>query len=53
MNQSVESLNEVIVNAKSLRRYEDQTTKARKHRYERRKIRSAIRQGEWGADDAS
>ena len=53
MSNIVELLNEAIRNPKILRRYEDQTTKSRKHRYERRKIRGLIHLGEWDEDEAS
>jgi hypothetical protein len=53
MTHSLELLNAALRNAKSLRRYADQVTKAKKHRYERRKVRSFIRLGEWSEDDSN
>ena len=50
MTNNIEQLNELIRNAKMLRRFADYASKARKHRYERRKIRSVIRLGEWNDD---
>lgn len=44
-------MNEVLRNAKTLRRNADHFSKAKKHRYERRKVRSAIRLGDWYSDD--
>ena len=53
MTNSIDILNEAIRNAKTLRRYAEQSTKAKKHRYERRKVRSLIRLGDWSEDDSN
>lgn len=52
MTNSIELLNNATRNTKTLRRYADQATKAKKHRYERRKIRSFIRLGDWTEEEA-
>jgi hypothetical protein len=53
MTNSTELINEVILNAKALRRYASHPNKAKKHRYERRKVRGCIRLGEWNDDDSN
>jgi hypothetical protein len=52
MTKSTELLNEVILNAKALRRFGGQSGKAKKHRYERRKVQFFIRQGDWSEIDS-
>lgn len=47
-----ERLNEVMRNPRMLRRTSDLSTKPRKHRYERRKVRSLLRLGDWSEDDS-
>jgi hypothetical protein len=47
MTNSAELVGEAIRNARALRRYAQHPNKARKHRYERRKIRGYIRLGSW------
>jgi len=47
MTNPSEFIDETMLSAKALRRYEGHPTKAKKHRYERRKIRSLIRLGDW------
>jgi len=52
MTRSLEVLSEVIRDPKpSFRQIEDRPAKAKKHRYERRKIRELIRQGEWTEEE--
>ena len=53
MTNSIDILDEAIRNTKILRRYADQANKAKKHRYERRKVRSFIRLGDWNEDDSN
>jgi hypothetical protein len=53
MPNSADILNQPIRNGKSLRRFAEQFSKARKHRYERRKVRSFIRLGDWNEDDSN
>jgi hypothetical protein len=53
MTNTIEILHEVTRNAKTLRRYAEQPSKVKKHRYERRKVRSFIRLGDWNEDDAN
>lgn len=43
-------LDEAIRFGKALRRYAGHPNKARKHRYERRKVRGFIRLGDWSED---
>jgi hypothetical protein len=52
MTNSIESLYEAIRNPKGLRHLAEQPTKVKKHRYERRKVRSFIRLGAWNEDAA-
>ena len=48
MIKTLEALTEVIRNPKpSFRQIDDRPAKAKKHRYERRKIREFIRLGDW------
>jgi len=47
-----ERLNEVMRNPRMLRRTTDLSNKPRKHRYERRKVRSLLRLGDWSEDDS-
>jgi hypothetical protein len=48
MTKTLEALSEVIRNPKpSFRQIEDRPEKAKKHRYERRKIKEFIRLGDW------
>jgi hypothetical protein len=51
MTNSIGRMNESCRNTKTLRRYADHPNKAKKHRYERRKVRSVIRLGDWHSDD--
>jgi hypothetical protein len=53
MTNSTEVVWEVIQNAKALRRYASQPDKPKKHRYERRKVHSLIRLGEWDEDESN
>ena len=46
-----EMLHETVRIAKTPPRYAAHPNKARKHRYERRKVRSVIRLGEWNEED--
>jgi hypothetical protein len=50
MTNSIEILNEVLRTSRILRRLADQPSKVKKHRYERRKVRSFIRLGDWNED---
>ncbi len=52
MTHYTEWSHEEIRNSKNLRRYGDHYTKPKKHRYERRKVRTLIRLVEWGEDEA-
>jgi hypothetical protein len=52
MTQSYELLNEAIRNTRNSRRYSAHPKKAKQHRYERRRIRSVIRLGDWCEDDS-
>jgi hypothetical protein len=48
MTKTLDALTEVIRNPKpSFRQVDDRPEKAKKHRYERRKIREFIRLGDW------
>lgn len=48
MIKTLEAITEVIRNPKpSFRQAEDRPQKAKKHRYERRKIKEIIRLGDW------
>jgi hypothetical protein len=53
MTNTIELLNEATRNVKLLRRLADQPSKVKKHRYERRKVRSFIRLGDWNDDDSN
>jgi len=48
MTKSIESMTEIVRNAKHpFRKADDMPAKPQKHRYERRKIRSFLRLGDW------
>ena len=48
MTRTLDALSEVIQNPKPpFRQIDDRPEKAKKHRYERRKIREFIRLGDW------
>jgi hypothetical protein len=51
MTYATEILHEAMTHNKMLRRFAGPTTKAKKHRYERRKVRGYIRLGDWNEDD--
>jgi len=51
MNHSTDQLNAAIRSVKTLRRHAQQAGKARRHRYERRKVRGCIRLGHWDDDE--
>lgn len=51
MTNSTEMIHELIRNGKALHIYGGHANKARKHRYERRKVHSFIRLGDWKEDD--
>ena len=54
MTKTLETLSEVIRNPKpSFRQIEDRPEKAKKHRYERRKVREFIRLGDWAQENAA
>jgi hypothetical protein len=53
MLNSIEALHGVIRDTKALRRYASHPDKARKHRYERRKVRGFIRLGDWHEDESA
>ena len=52
MSVSIEQLDSVIRSVKGLRRHTHYAGKAKRHRYERRKIRGCIRLGSWEDEDA-
>jgi hypothetical protein len=52
MTNTSELIDEAMRTSRSLRRYEGHPTKAKKHRYERRKVRFFIRLGDWNEDDS-
>ena len=51
MKNSTETDNEVVRNTRTLGRYADYASKAKRHRYERRKVRGLIGAGQWDDDD--
>lgn len=54
MTKSLDSLTEIVRNQKHpFRKTDDQPAKPQKHRYERRKIRSFLRLGAWGEEQAA
>jgi hypothetical protein len=54
MTKTLDTLAEVIQNPKpSFRQVDDRPEKAKKHRYERRKIKEIIRLGDWSQQNAA
>ncbi len=53
MTNSIEILTQVIRNVKALRRYANHPSKAKQHRYERRKVGGYIRLGDWYEEEAN
>ena len=54
MTKSIETMTEIVRNAKHpFRKADDLPAKPLKHRYERRKIRSFLRLGEWAEERAT
>ncbi len=52
MTRTLDALTEAIRNPKpSFRQIDDRPEKAKKHRYERRKIREFIRLGDWAQEN--
>lgn len=52
MIKTLEAISEVIRNPKpSFRQADDRPQKAKKHRYERRKIKEIIRLGDWAQEN--
>jgi hypothetical protein len=51
MTKTMDVIAEIIRNTKHpFRQVADRPAKAQKHRYERRKVKQIITQGEWAAD---
>ncbi len=54
MMKTLDLITEVIRDPKpAFRQVEDRPKKAKKHRYERRKIKEFMRLGDWSGDDLS
>jgi len=54
MSKSIDALSEIIRNPKhTFRKADDRPVKAQKHRYERRKIKEFIKQGDWAHENPS
>lgn len=52
MTRTLEELTEVIRNPKpSFRQIDDRPQKAKKHRYERRKVKEFLRIGDWAQEE--
>jgi hypothetical protein len=53
MPKSIEQIAEVVQNHRhNLKNVDSRPQKAQKHRYERRKVREAIRLGDWAGDQS-
>lgn len=52
MTKTIEAITEIVRNPKHpFRKADDLPAKPQKHRYERRKVRSFLRLGEWGPEE--